>query len=276
MKINNVKKLKPKKLIVFDLDGTIAPTKAPMDKEMASLVQKLLEKKKVAIIGGGKLELFKHQFLNHLKIPGSLYKHLYLFPTTATTFLRYHKSPCRSGVGTGPGRWKRIYAHNLTKTEVKKIKTAFTKVLKQINYLPPKKIYGKVLENRGSQVTWSALGQDVVKVLGKKGIALKHKWRDKNTPLKLKIGRLVQKELPNLEVHVAGHTSIDVTKNGIDKAYGLRQMEKHLDVKIKDMLFVGDAIFPGGNDYAVVKTKVDYIKVKTPNDTKKIIRHIIK
>jgi len=252
-----------KKLIVFDLDGTLAPTKAQMDAEMAELVKRLLEVKKVAIIGGGKLQLFKHQFLSQLKIPKNLYHNLFLFPTTATTFLKYQKG------------WKKVYAHNLTKAEVKKIREAFKKVYKEINYKNPEKIYGKVIENRGSQVTWSALGQDVVKALGKKGIELKNQWRDKNTLLKLKIAQHLKKYVGNLEVHAAGHTSIDVTKKGIDKGYGLHQIEKYLGVKIQDMLFVGDAIFPGGNDYAVVKTGVDYKKVKDPEENKKIIKSLI-
>ena len=119
------------------------------------------------------------------------------------------------------------------------------------------------------------MGQDVVKILGEKGIELKNKWRDENTPLKLKVAKLLQEQLPDLEVHAAGHTSVDVTKSGIDKAYGLKQMEKYLKVKIKNMLFVGDAIFPGGNDFAVTKTNVDYVKVKDPVETKKIIKHLL-
>jgi hypothetical protein len=263
MKITNLKKLNKKDLIVFDLDGTLAETKAPMDGEMAKLVEELLKLKKVAIIGGGKLELFKHQFLNEFRGSKQLYKQLSLFPTTGTTYLKYSSS------------WKKVYAHSLSKAEIKKIMASLAKVFKEINYQKPAKIYGKQIENRGSQVTWSALGQDVVKVLGKKGVELKNHWRDHNTPLKLKIATHLRKYLPNLEVHAAGHTSIDITKKGIDKAYGLRQMEKYLKVPIKQMLFVGDAIFPGGNDYAITKTKVDYIPVKNPGDTKKIIRHIL-
>ena len=263
MRITNFKNLKQKKLIVFDLDGTLAETKAKMDGEMSGLITRLLGQKKVAIIGGGKLELFKHQFLSELTAPKEFYKHLYLFPTTATTFLRYHNS------------WKKVYAHNLSKSELKQIMSAFKLVLKEINYAPEKKIYGKTIENRGSQVTWSALGQDVVKILGKKGVELKNQWRDKNTPLKMKIAMHLRKYLPGLEVHAAGHTSIDITKKGIDKAYGLKQIEKYLHVKIKDMLFVGDAIFPGGNDYAITKTKVDYVPVKGPEETKKIIREVL-
>jgi len=263
MKITDLKKLKPKDLIVFDLDGTLAPTKAQMDDEMAELIKQLLMVKKVAIIGGGKYELFKYQFLDRLKIPNELYKNLSLFPVTSTTFLRYNNG------------WKKVYAHNLTNTEIHKIYASIRNVLKDINYQQPEKIYGEDIENRGSQVTWSALGQDVVKELGEKGVEMKNKWRDENTPVKLKIAEHLRKYLPDLEVHAAGHTSIDITKKGIDKAYGLGQIEKYLHVPISKMLFVGDAIFKGGNDYAVTKTPVDYVAVTNPEDTKKVIRHIL-
>ena len=92
----------------------------------------------------------------------------------------------------------------------------------------------------------------------------------------MKIAKLMSKYLPELEVRAAGHTSVDITKKGIDKSYGLRQIEKYAKVKIKDMLFIGDAIFPGGNDYAVTKTAVDYFAVKGPEETKAIIRAILK
>ncbi len=264
MRILNINNLKPKTLIVFDLDGTIAPTKAPMDKEMSRLITRLLMKKKVAVIGGGKYGIFKYQFIRRLSCPKDLLKHLFLFPTTSTSFYRYR------------GGWKKVYALELSKAEKEQIRQAFRRVLKEINYRPPTEVYGKVLEDRGTQITFSAIGQDVVKILGRiKGVRLKTEWKAKYTPLKMKIARQVIKYLPQFAVHAAGYTSIDVTKKGIDKAYGLKQIEKHLYIKIKDMLFIGDAIFPGGNDYAVVKTGVDYIKVRGPKDAKKIIRHLL-
>jgi len=263
MKITDYKHIKNKDLVVFDLDGTLTPSKSIMDTEMSELVRELISKKKVAVIGGGKLELFKHQFLNELKAPTNLLANLYLFPTTATTFLRYNKG------------WKRVYSHTLTKAEIASIRSAFKHVFAEIGYVKPKITYGKVIENRGTQVTWSALGQDLVKVLGPKGIDIKNKWRDEHMPLKLTIARGLQKRLPNLEVLAAGHTSIDITKKGIDKSYGLKQIEKYLKIKIGKMLFIGDAIFPGGNDYAITKTAVDYVQVKSPEDTKKVIRHVL-
>jgi len=264
MKITNSKKIKNKDLIVFDLDGTLAETKTPMDKGMAKLMEQLLTAKHVAVIGGGKYQLFREQLLRPLKIiHKNLLENLYLFPTTATTFFRY-----KSG-------WKKVYALSLSAAEAKKIKNTFEKVFKEIGYKHPKKTYGELIENRGSQVSFSIYGQDIVKVLGKKGILMKEQWKNKHTPTKMKIAGLVAKYLPEFEVHAAGFTTIDVTRKGIDKAYGLHQIEKYLHVPINKMLFVGDAIFPGGNDYAVVKTGVDYVPVKDSEETKKIIRHIL-
>lgn len=236
-----------------------------MDPEMAKLMAQLLAAKKVAVIGGGKYGLFKEQLapLYRLKLSKQLLEKLFLFPSTATSFYRYNSG------------WKNIYALQLSLAERNKVKKAFRTVLKEIGYAP-KRVYGKMIEDRGTQVTLSTLGQDVVAILGtKRGVALKTKWAKENRELKMKIGRMVAKLVPELEVHVAGFTSIDVTKKGIDKAYGLKQIQKYVHVPIKDMLFVGDAIFPGGNDYAVVRTGVDYVPVTGPEQTKEIIRAVL-
>ena len=263
MKITNIKKVSSKKLIVFDLDGTLVPTKSPMDREMTKLITQLLETKKVAIIGGGKYQVFQKLFIKQLSGSKANLHNLFLFPTTSTAFYRYNKG------------WKKVYSRGLSKANRDKIKQTFKQVFAEIGYEHPKKTYGPVIEDRGTQVTFSALGQDIVTKLGMKGVTLKEKWKQENTPTKFKIAKLMAKYLPHLEVRAAGHTSVDVTGKGIDKAYGLKQIEKYLKVKIKDMLFIGDAIFPGGNDYAVTKTKVDYIKVSDPEATKKLIKHLL-
>lgn len=252
-----------KELIVFDLDGTLTRTKSNMEPDMAAAITELLKKKKVAVIGGGTYRQFRKQFVQELKCPRALLPRLFLFPTTATSFYRYHHG------------WKNVYALPLSKHERRDVKRAFRVVLKEIHYIPPKKTYGKVIEDRGSQITFSALGQDVVAMLGKKGVRLKEKWTRGNTPLKLKIARLVAARVPQLEVHAAGFTSIDVTKKGIDKEYGMWQIEKYLHVPIKRMLFIGDALFPGGNDSAARRSGVQCIAVRGPEDTKKIIRKIL-
>jgi phosphomannomutase len=262
--ITNLEKIGSKDLIVFDLDGTLARTKTAMDSEMKDLVTKLLSVKKMAVIGGGKYEVFQMQLLNELKdIEEKLLQNLYIFPTTATAFYHYENG------------WQQVYALNLTEEEVKKIKDAFNRVFEEIGYKHPEQTYGEILENRGTQVSFSVFGQDLVAALGEQGIKMKEEWKEKNTPLKMQIAELVQKYLPEFEVRAAGFTTIDVTKKGIDKSYGIHQIKEHLKIPVEKMLFIGDAIFPGGNDHAVVKTGVDYIPVKDPEETKKIIRKLI-
>ncbi len=255
---------KKKKLIVFDLDGTLTETKSNMDSEMAGLFSRLLQDKQIAVIGGGKYALFREQLLRPLRRSKRLLHNLFLFPTTATSFYRYRKG------------WEKIYAHELSKRERAMIKKAFHQSFDEIGYIRPRKIYGKIIEDRRTQVTFSALGQDVVAVLGERGVLLKKEWRDKNTAVKLKLAKTLQKHLSNLEVRAAGYTSVDVTRKGIDKAYGIRQIEKHLGIRKKDMVFVGDALFRGGNDYAARKTGVECVSVSGPEETKKFIRFLLK
>ncbi|MBX4187263.1 MAG: HAD-IIB family hydrolase [Candidatus Doudnabacteria bacterium] len=259
MKISKPQRLLQKELIVFDLDGTLIRTKSPMDSQMSQLIGQLLAAKKVAIIGGGKYTVFQELFIKRLKANNELLKNLFLFPTTSTAFYKYNKG------------WKQVYSHQLSRQEVTQITKAFEDTFKEIGYKHPAKTYGKIIENRGTQVSFSVFGQDLVTALGNKGVRMKEQWLKNNLRLKMKIANLVQKKLPKFSVKAAGFTTIDVTKKGIDKAYGVRQIQKHLKIPIAKMLFVGDAIFPGGNDYAALKTGIDYVKVEGPEETKKII-----
>ncbi|HUZ92948.1 MAG TPA: HAD-IIB family hydrolase [Candidatus Paceibacterota bacterium] len=258
------KNLKNKKLVIFDIDGTLTPSKAPADREMISLLLRLLGEKMIAVIGGGKYDLFKNQLVRRLPKRDERLERLFLFPTNSTAFYRYMPD----------GSWRKVYSHELSRAEKKKIKAAFAAAFKKINYKHPVKTWGPVIEDRGTQITFSALGQEVVQKLGKRGLELKEEWH-KKSDVRPQFMRALRKLLPKFEVRQGGLTSVDVTRKGIDKGYGVRQIEKKLRVKRKEMLFVGDAIFPGGNDYAAVKTGVDYVKVNDPEDTKKVIRSIV-
>ena len=253
-------KLRKKKLIVFDIDGTLTPSKAPADKKMIQLMLRLLDEKPVAIIGGGKYSLFKKQLIEQLPNQDERLKRLYLFPTNSTAFYRFINS------------WHEVYSHELSEREKDKIKNAFDETFRKVNYHHPEKTYGPIIEDRNTQITFSALGQEVVAMCGTKmGVQLKEDWNKKYDKLRQRMREILQKLLPEFEVRAGGLTSIDVTRKGIDKSYGVRQIAKHLGVKIEDMLFVGDAIFPGGNDYAALQTGIDYVKVKDPADTKELI-----
>ena len=249
--------LSKKSLIVFDLDGTLTESKAPLKPNMARALAALLEQKKVAIIGGGSYEQFQNQFIGHFSCSPALFENLFLFPTTSTSFYRYRHDG-----------WEKVYRKVLSVAEKKKIMRAFADAFVATKYVPPKKFWGKVIEDRGSQITFSALGQ-------KAPVKAKAAW-NKKSDVRPALMNIMQKELPKFEVRRGGLTSIDVTQKGIDKAYGVRQIEKVLKIPIKNMVFIGDALYPGGNDAAAKKTGVQTIAVGGPKDTIKIIKKILK
>ena len=245
--------IQQKKLAVFDFDGTLNESKVPIDAEMGELLVKLLEKKFVAIISGSGFDYFKLNILDHFHASPEINKKLFLFPTSSTRFYRFEDNV-----------WNQIYADELTLEERKKIKDAFEKAYKDIDYQHPPQLFGEVVEDRGTQVTFSALGQQAP-------LDLKREWREKHDR-RPELVKALEKYLPEFEVKMPGVTSIDVTRKGIDKAYGIRQMRDHLGIAINEMIFVGDALYEGGNDYAVKAAGVDCIEVSGPVDTKKVIR----
>jgi len=248
--------LSVKKLLVFDLDGTLTASKHNLDEEMSFLLCKLLGKIPVVVIGGGNYPQFKKQFLGYLKCPKDKLKNLFILPTSGGRMYAYTK-----------GRWCLLYENTLTIKEKEKITNSFRKAFQDAKYIEPKKTYGKVLEDRESQITFSALGQ-------KAPLSAKEKWNQEQDA-RPKLKKALKKYLPEFEVRLGGLTSIDVTKKGIDKAYGVRQIQKLLSIPIKEMAYVGDALYKGGNDFAVVKTGINTVQIVDAEETKYLIKKLL-
>ncbi len=242
-----------KKLIVFDLDGTLAESKAPLDAEMAKLLAALLGIVKVAVISGGDWPQFEKQVLANLP-HGERLKNLSLLPTCGTKFYQY------------VGDWKKIYSEDFTSDEKKKIISSLKQAIKSAGF-KAEKVWGETIEDRGSQITFSALGQQAP-------IEEKKKW-DPDFTRRKKIKALLDKLIPGFSVRLGGTTSVDVTKPGIDKAYGIRKLRDTLGIAIDEMIFIGDALFPGGNDYPAEQAGVLSIRVRDPNESKRVIEAIV-
>jgi phosphomannomutase len=242
-----------KKLVVFDLDGTLAPSKSSIDKEMAALIDQLLGNMKVAVISGANWPQFQTQVLSHLANDERL-KNLSLLPTCGTQFYKFDH------------QWQQLYAEDFTSEEKDKIISSLKKASEQ-SALKAEQTWGDVIEDRGSQITYSALGQ-------KAPLNEKEKW-DPDFSKRKKMKAALDPLIPNFSVRLGGSTSIDVTKPGVDKAYGIKKLRNILDLKIEDMIFVGDALFPGGNDYPAEQVGVVSIRVKDPHETKRVIETII-
>ena len=243
-----------KRLVVFDLDGTLAESKSSLDAEMSTLLHELLGIIKVAVISGGNWPQFEKQVLSNLPHDDCL-ENLSLLPTCGTKFYKY-----------ATGYWEKIYSEDFTDDEKKKIIGSLTKAIEETGF-KEKKIWGEVIEDRGSQITFSALGQQAP-------LSEKEKW-DPDFTKRKKIKALLDTLIPTFSVRLGGATSIDITKPGIDKAYGIAKLRDTLGIAIQEMIFIGDALFPGGNDYPAEEAGVKSIRVRDPNESKRVIETIV-
>jgi phosphomannomutase len=128
-------------------------------------------------------------------------------------------------------------------------------------------IFGELIEDRGSQITFSALGQQAP-------LDEKKKW-DPDFAKRRQMKALLDNLIPEFSVRLGGTTSIDVTRQGIDKGYGIGKLRDILGVAISEMIFVGDALFPGGNDYPAKQAGAVSIQVRDPNETKRVVEAIV-
>jgi len=242
-----------KKLIVFDLDGTLAESKSSIDDEMSALLGALLGFAQVAVISGGAWAQFETQVLARLPRDAPL-ERLSILPTCGTKFFRY------------AGTWKLLYSDDLTDDERTKIIAAIDQAIARSGFTA-ERTWGDAIEDRGSQITYSALGQQAP-------LAEKQRW-DPDFAKRTQIKAILDTLIPELSVRLGGTTSIDVTKPGIDKAYGIAKLRDTLGIAFDEMLFVGDALFPGGNDEPVRGTGVVCIQVRDPHETKRVIETIL-
>jgi len=242
-----------KKLIVFDLDGTLAKSKSALDPEMAALLVRLLEIVKVAVISGGAWPQFETQILSHLG-GGDRLKNLSLLPTCGTRFFRY------------AGTWNELYAEDIARGDRETIVKAVNLSLDQTG-LRSDRHWGALIEDRGSQITLSGLGQEAP-------LPEKAAW-DPDFAKRKRIVAVLRPMIPGFSIRIGGATSIDVTRKGIDKAYGIGKLQETLRVTLAEMIFIGDALFPGGNDFPAKQTGVLTIAVRDPDETKRVIEAII-
>lgn len=245
-----------KKLIAFDLDGTLADSKSPADPRMTDLLNQLLDKFQVCVISGGKFEQFEKQLLSGMKAEPAKLERLHIMPTCGTRYYKYNPDTTK---------WDQIYAEDFNDAEKQKIIDALNKGFDDLGYRESK-VYGDYIEDRGSQITFSVFGQDIVDALGPEGVKIKEAW-DPDNKKKLAVREYVANLIPEFEVRAGGVTSIDVTKQGIDKAYGMKKLTELLDITQDDILFIGDRLQEGGNDYPVKAMGIDSLEISHWRET---------
>ena len=241
-----------KRLIAFDLDGTLAESKQAIDQEMGLALSRLTRTAIVAVISGGDWPQFEEQLVSNL-VANTDFARLFLLPTSGTKLYRFD------------GAWRLAYAELFSAGERLNILNALNDSVAAMDWSGDPS-WGEKIEDRGSQITFSGLGQQAP-------LEAKRAWDPdfkKRKSLQAALARL----LPGFSVHVGGSTSVDITRAGIDKAYGIQKLAKATKVPIEDMIFIGDALYLGGNDYPVRAAGVDTIAIRDVTETKRVIEAI--
>ncbi|MEO6152329.1 MAG: HAD-IIB family hydrolase [Croceibacterium sp.] len=243
-----------KRLVAFDLDGTLAESKQAIDGEMGALLARLGAKVAIAVISGGDWPQFEQQLISNLPAGIDLGQ-WFLLPTSGTKFYRHEAS-----------EWQQVYTQNFTDNERARILAALDTGVAATG-LAEDRIWGQRVEDRGSQITFSGLGQHAP-------LGAKKRW-DADFAKRKALQAALEPLLPGFAVRVGGSTSIDVTRAGVDKAYGMRQLAKVSGIETDAMMFLGDAIYPGGNDDAVRAAGIDSIAVRDIHETKRVVEGIV-
>ncbi len=219
------------RMVAFDLDDTLAPSKSPLPPLMDGRLGSLLDHVDVCIISGGQMGQFRSQVLDHLHVGEAGLSRLHLMPTCGTRYYRRSE-----------GQWNEVYAHDLEPDQRAAAIDSLSRHAHELG-LWKDDTWGDIIEDRGSQITYSALGQSAP-------LQAKRVW-DPTGEKKAALREAVAGDLPNLEVRSGGSTSVDITRHGIDKAYGMRQLVEVTGIPESDMLFIGDRLDPAGNDHPV-------------------------
>ncbi len=235
-------------LVAFDLDDTLAPSKGLVDSRIANQLRALARRVEVAVISGGNEAQFRTQLISQLSAAtAEELGRIHLLPTCGTRYLRYDD-----------GDFRLVYALDLTPEERDAAFVALREEAGRLGLWEPEP-WGEILEDRGSQVTFSALGQQAPR-------EAKHGW-DPDGAKRAALREAVAARLPSLEVRSGGSTSIDITRSGIDKAFGMQELAERTGIRFEDMLFYGDRLDEGGNDYPVRALGVPSVAVTGWEDT---------
>jgi HAD superfamily hydrolase (TIGR01484 family) len=249
---------------------------------MAAALVRLLEKKKVAVISGGKRSLLQTQVVeplmkwrkkHHLSKNGMsretaehLLYNLQLLPSSGALY--YARRPISAASPRGMQHWKLLEHQRMTVDQKLRAVDAIMQVAAEQGILGETHGHraGELIDDRDGQITFSALGQQAK-------IEDKLAW-DPSGVKKLRMADAAQRLLPDLEVRPGGSTSIDITPYGIDKAFGMRQLCHVLGVKLDEIFYVGDKFKNGGNDSPVQEMGIECLEVKNPEETLKFLQKL--
>jgi len=245
------------RIFIFDVDGTLTPSRLPMTKEFQKFFKEWIKKNKFYLVTGSDLPKLQEQMCFYdIEAEG-------IFTCCGNQFWLPNSSvPIQSA--------DLIYDNKF------KVPRKLNKLLGTIlsNSIYPHR-YGNHIEDRGSMVNFSIVGRDCTQEQREKY----YKWDTEKGERKI-IANAIKEKFPDLDAVIGGQISIDIYPKGNDKSQVLNVIEQERLVPPSEYIFIGDGIENGGNDYPLAElmdnTEIcDWYHTKGWEHTKEILESLI-
>ena len=266
---------------VFDIDNTLTPPRQPLESEMAAALRGLTVP--FALAAGSDLALLGHQFFEPL--------HAFGFRGVFDAFIcngatRYRCTygdvrfdlACVDDFSLARALGAEAYARLLDVLSSALALAAFR--------LPaPVHIIGEQIVERGSMVNVAPSGRpqgalSATERANRDAFVAFDQAHGYRPRLLAHLREQVDRALPgnNLFITFGGQTSFDIGLRGRDKSYAVRRL---LAEGVRHVTYVGDALYPGGNDVAVLdfldslgadRGRLKVVQVEGFQDTLRLLR----
>ena len=233
----------------FDLDNTLTPSKALILPEHAPILKRLTEVADVIVVSGhGEKDIRKH-----------------LTPALEGTYHILGQNGNFAETRDGKKLWNR----SLTQTQKDATLAFIATARARLNYTV--KDENDIIDDRDSQIAYSLIGHHEDPET-KKNFDPKHEIR-------LGLLRDMADDVEALrqadvEVRSGGTTVLDFFALGKNKGYNVAHYIEAMQWDKDECLYMGDALFPGGNDETVIGV-IQTQAVSGPDDTFSFIKKML-
>ena len=210
-----------KRIFMFDIDGTLTPPRLPMTEEMVEMFKGFCERNRVILVTGSDMSKVVEQVPKEIR---DLVEGIYTCSGNAYT------------VGD-----EIIYENEFRPPE-KLI--ALLEDWKNYSHYPVKT--GKHLEYRDGMLNYSTVGRNCTQQEREDYEA----WDNENGERAILRERILNM-FPSLDCAIGGQISIDIYPKGLDKSQSYFRVKG--DNPDHAIIFCGDRLMPGGNDYPFFK-----------------------
>lgn len=239
----------------FDLDDTLGPSQRQVPAPVRAELALLCARRHVCVVSGATPAQFRECLLD-------------LAPLDRHGTHLYALASYGAQRGTRrDGRWVFEIRRSLTAQQRRDAMLAIrTEAIRLGLWVSDDEVVGVRMDDRETQITFSALGRDATRVR-------KAAW-DPDGRRRLALVDAVSSQLVDCVVRLGGETSIDVLPTGADKGTAVAELLADLGARPARCLFVGDRLYPSGNDYPVAESGIDCVSVRTWHDTLELLRSL--